>query len=76
MPKETPLELGFLTASCSPQDGVAPRPPAAPAPPPLLATRVQEREREFYVKPPPKHDFPRFSGDNLRLWMDLAFDIF
>ena len=35
----------------------------------------QERVREYAIKPP-KHDFPRFTGENPNLWLDRALTYF
>nr|XP_045090196.1 uncharacterized protein LOC120962006 [Aegilops tauschii subsp. strangulata] len=58
---------------------VPPRPP----PPPVRRDAHPDRQaspprspRDTYRHKPPKHDFPRFSGDAPRLWFDLCHTYF
>lgn len=76
----------FLTAPVDPvADPVVVREPQAPLRRDYKPPRehVPEQRREFqpnrghdqFIKPP-KHNFPRFAGENTRLWLDLAVTCF
>lgn len=83
-----PTGVGFIMAPASPAERVVPEQVQPPAQV-IVSARHQEHQseqhqvrlpnrehdHEYHAKPP-KHNFPRFSGENPRMWLDMALTYF
>ena len=84
-PDGQPAGQVFTTAPPSPVEPMLGRaPPPEPRHDPRPAREhvpnhrrvlAQDRDRVQFIKPP-KHHFPRFTGENPRLWIDMALTYF